>query len=171
MSGPLAGEPRQRRAPGAAPRPLSGRLLTWLTWWVLMMSLWVAADDSFESDELIGGAIVAAVAAFAVELVTGQAETRFRVRAAWLPRALGLPGRVVHDTVVVFGALARSLFTKAPPPSGSFREEPVSYGDDTPLGVTRRVLLIAARSLAPNEFVLGMDSSDDVMVVHRLVDR
>ena len=171
MTGPLAGEPRRRRVPGTARRSLSGRLLTWLTWWVLLMSLWVAADDSFESDELVGGAIVAAIAAFAVELVTNQAEARFRVRAAWLPRALGLPGTVVHDTVVVFGALGRSLFTKAPPPSGSFREEPVSYGDDTPLGVTRRVLLIAARSLAPNEFVLGMDSSDDVMVVHRLVDR
>jgi hypothetical protein len=37
--------------------------------------------------------------------------------------------------------------------------------------VTRRVLLIGAKSLAPNEFVLGMDSADNVMLVHRLVDR
>jgi multisubunit Na+/H+ antiporter MnhE subunit len=159
---------RARLIPG---RLIPWRLVTWLTWWALMMSLWVAVDDSFESDELIGGAIVAAVPALAAEVVTHQAQVRFKLRAAWLPRALRLPGQVVHDTVVVFGALAKSLFTKAPPPSGSFVAEPVSYGDDTPLGVTRRVLLTGARSLAPNEFVLGMDSERDVMVVHRLVGR
>lgn len=170
-AGPLAGEPRRRRPPAAAPRPRSRRLITWLTWWVLLMSLWVAVDDSFQSDELIGGALVAAAAALAAEVVTDQAETRFKIKLAWLPRALRLPGQVLHDTVVVFGALAKSLFTKAPPPSGSFVAEPVPYGDDTPLGVTRRVLLVGAKSLAPNEFVLGMDSADDVMLVHRLVDR
>jgi multisubunit Na+/H+ antiporter MnhE subunit len=170
-TGPLAREPRRRRPPGAAPRPPVSRLVTWLTWWVLLMSLWVAVDDSFESDELIGGALVAAVAALAAEVVTNQADTRFKIKLAWLPHALRLPGQVVHDTVVVFGALAKSLLTRAPLPSGRFEAEPVSYGDDTPLGVTRRVLLVGAKSLAPNEFVLGMDSADDIMLVHRLADR
>jgi hypothetical protein len=113
---------------------------------------------------------VAAFAALAAELVTHQAEVRFRIRAAWLVRALGLPGQVVKHTVLVFAVLARTLFTKAPPPRGRFRELPVRYGDDTPLGVTRRVLLIGARSLAPNEFVLGIDAERDVMVTHQLVE-
>ena len=51
----------------------------------------------------------------------------------------------------------------------AFIELPVRYGDDTPLGVTRRVLLIGATSLAPNTFVLGIDPERDVMVVHQLV--
>lgn len=152
----------------AAPR--RRRVVTWLTWWVLLMSLWVAVDDSLESDELLAGACVAAAAALAAEVVTDQAQVRLRIRAVWLIRAIGLPGQVVQQTVLVFAALARTLFTKAPPPSGRFRELPVRYGDDTPLGVTRRVLLTGARSLAPNEFVLGIDAERGVMVTHQLVE-
>ena len=147
------------------------RAVTWLTWWVLLMSLWVAVDDSLESDELLVGAGVAAVAALVAELVCRQAEIRFQVRAAWLVQALRLPGEVVQQTVMVFGALAKSLFTHALPPRGGYREIPVAYGDDTPLGETRRVLLTAGRSLAPNEFVLGIDPDRNTMVVHRLMEK
>lgn len=170
VTGPLAGEPRKRRPPGAAPRPRRHRVAAWLTWWVLLMSLWVAVDDSFESDELLVGAGVAAAAALLADLVSDQAEVRLRIRAAWLPRALRLPGQVVQQTFLVFAVLARTLFTKAPPPRGRFRERPVGYGDETPLGVTRRVLLTGATSLAPNEFVLGFDAERDVMITHQLVE-
>ncbi|HET6187566.1 MAG TPA: Na+/H+ antiporter subunit E [Trebonia sp.] len=156
---------------GDAGQPHGRRAATWLTWWVLLMSLWVAVDDSLEPDELLGGAAVAAVAALVAELVCHQAELRFQVRAAWLVQALRLPGEVVQQTVMVFGALARTVFTKAPPPRGGFRELPVAYGDASPLGVTRRVLLTAGRSLAPNEFVLGIDPDRGTMVVHRLVEK
>jgi multisubunit Na+/H+ antiporter MnhE subunit len=169
-TGPLAGEPRRRRPPGAASRPWQRRVIAWLTWWVLLMSLWVAIDDSFASDELIGGAAVAAAAALLAELVSDQSEVRLRIRAAWLPGALRLPGQVVQQTFLVFGALAGTLITKAPPPSGRLREVPVTYGGDTPLGETRRVLLTGARSLAPNELVLGIDEERGVMVTHQLVE-
>jgi multisubunit Na+/H+ antiporter MnhE subunit len=167
-TGPPDGEPRARRR-SRAPR---GRgAVTWVTWWVLLMSLWVAVDDSLEPDELVAGALAAALAALAAALVTEQAGLRFRVRAAWLPRALSLPGQVVRDTWIVFAVLAAVIARKTPPPSGTFKELPVRYGDDSPLGLTRRVLLIGARSLAPNEFVLGIDPDRDVMVVHQLAPR
>ena len=168
--GPLAGEPRTRRPPGAGAVPRSRRVATWVTWWVLLMSLWVAVDDSLQPDELLVGAGAAALAALAAELAGHQAALRFRVKAAWLPGALRLPGQVAHDTVLVFAALARAVVTRNPP-HGEFREVPVRYGDDTPLGETRRLLLTGARSLAPNEFVLGMDPDRDVMVVHQLVTK
>ena len=167
VTSPLAGEPRRRRP---ADVPWHRRAAGWLTWWVILMSLWVAVDDSFQSDELLVGAGLTALAALAAEVASHQAEVRLRVRAAWLVRALGLPGQVVQQTFLVFAALARTLFAKAPPPRGRFRELPVRHGDDTPLGVTRRVLLIGARSLAPNEFVLGIDPERDVMVTHQLVE-
>jgi hypothetical protein len=52
VPGPLAGEPRARedRLPTAA------RIRAWLVWWVLLMSLWGALDDSLASDELLAGA-------------------------------------------------------------------------------------------------------------------
>jgi hypothetical protein len=166
-TGPLAGEPRQRG--GQQPEPTARhRAATWLAWWVLLMSLWVAVDDSLQFDELLAGAGAAALAALAAEIASHQAATRLQIKVAWLARAARIPGEVAHDTYVVFAALARTLATgKAP--TGAFRELPVAYGDDTPLGVTRRILLTGADSVAPNKFVLGIDEERDVMVVHQLV--
>jgi multisubunit Na+/H+ antiporter MnhE subunit len=151
-----------------ASRGARRRVVTWLTWWVLMMSFWVALDDSLRSDELLAGAGAAALAAMAAEGVGHQAATRYQIRAAWLLAAFRLPGQVARDTLVVFGALARTLVSRKPP-QGAFTEIAVRYGDDTPLGMTRRVLLTGAHSLAPNAFVLGMDSEREVMIVHELV--
>jgi multisubunit Na+/H+ antiporter MnhE subunit len=148
-----------------------GAVITWLTWWALLMSLWVAVDDSVAPDELLAGAGAAALAALAAAVVSRQAGTRYRIRAVWLARALALPGQVASDTIAVFGVLARTVATREPPPHGAFREVPVRYGDDTPLGVTRRVLLTGARSLTPNAFVVDLDKDRDVMLVHELVAR
>ena len=167
-TGPLAGEPRQRGNRGQPESTARHRVATWLAWWVLLMSLWVAVDDSLQFDELLAGAGAAALAALAAEIASHQAATRLAIRPAWLARALRLPGEVAHDTYTVFAALGRTLVTRKPP-KGSFRELPVRYGDGTPLGVTRRVLLTGAYSLAPNKFVLGLDEDRDVMVVHELV--
>jgi len=167
-TGPLAGEPRQRGNRGQPGPTARHRAATWLAWWVLLMSLWVAVDDSLQFDELLAGAGAAALAALAAEIASHQAAARLEIRAVWLARAFRLPGEVARDTWTVFAALARTLATRQPP-RGGFRELPVRYGDDTPLGVTRRVLLTGAQSLAPNKFVLGMDEDRDVMVVHELV--
>ena len=164
MTGPLAGEPRKR------PRdlPVVRRVGSWLVWWVLMMSFWVMLDDSISTDELLAGAGAAALAASLAEVVTYQAATRFRMRIEWLVPALSLPGEVVRDTVTVYRALWRRLVHGEQPPS-TFADRPVRFGDDSPEGVTRRVLLIWGTSVAPNTFALGIDRSRDVMVVHRLV--
>ena len=161
--GPLAGEPRERAERGR----VAARVLVWLTWWVLLMALWVMLDDSFRPDELIAGAIAAALGASLAAAATGQAGTRFRLRSAWLRHAAELPGQVVRDTVIVFAALARTLATGQPPSSG-YVEIPVRYGDDTAYGGTRRVLLTWAHSVAPNNFTVGLDPDRDVMLVHRL---
>jgi multisubunit Na+/H+ antiporter MnhE subunit len=176
LTGPFAGEPvrralREHREPPASRRAAArGRAVTWLAWWVLMMALWVMIDDSLQFDELLAGAGAAAVAAVAAEIITHQADVRLRVRPGWRAAAevLRLPGQVARDTLTVFGALARTLATGRPP-DGGFAEVPVPYGEDTPAGEIRRVLLTGARSLAPNEFVLGLDADRGVMVVHQLV--
>lgn len=165
MTGPLAGEPRERRPGGPAAR----RAGSWLVWWILMMSFWVMLDDSVATDELLAGAGAAALAALLAELVCYQAASRFRMRLRWLIPALSLPGQVVRDTVIVYRALWRRLARGEQPPS-AFAEVPARFGDGTPEGVTRRTLLIGGASVAPNTFVLGIDPGRDVMVVHRLVD-
>jgi multisubunit Na+/H+ antiporter MnhE subunit len=164
--GPLAGEPRERnrkrRRPGIA------RVGVWLVWWVLLMSLWIMLDDSLATDELLAGAGAAALAALVAELAGYQAATRFQRRIEWLAPALRLPGQVVSDMVTVYAALWRRLTRGEQPPS-AFVTEPVRFGDDTAVGVTRRVLMIGGRSVAPNAFALGIDSDTDTMVLHQLV--
>jgi multisubunit Na+/H+ antiporter MnhE subunit len=156
----------RRRPPDKA--PLAGRAGAWLAWWVLLMSFWVILDDSIATDELLAGAGAAALAAFLAELVTYQAAARVRIRARWLARVIELPGQLAGDSVIVFAALWRRLAHGQEPPSG-FRVLPVSYGDDTAEGRTRRALLVGGESVAPNTFVLGIDKATNTMVIHQLV--
>lgn len=133
-----------------------------------MMALWIILDDSLETDELLAGAGAAAIAATVAELAGYQAGTRFGMRIRWLPQALTLPARVAVDMVIVYAALWRRISRGQQPPS-AFVSEPVRFGDDSPRGLTRRVLLIGARSLAPNACALGIDSETETMVLHVLV--
>jgi multisubunit Na+/H+ antiporter MnhE subunit len=162
--GPLAGELRDRKYH----RPRLVRIGTWLVWWVLLMSLWIMLDDSLATDELLAGAGAAAIAALVAELASYQAATRFRMQIKWLVPALRLPGQVVRDMVIVYAALWRRL-ARGEQPNSAFIAEPVRFGDDTSVGVTRRVLLIGGRSVAPNAFALGIDSGTETMVLHQLV--
>jgi multisubunit Na+/H+ antiporter MnhE subunit len=162
--GPLAGEPRDRKCHQSGP----ARAGTWLVWWVLLMSLWIMLDDSLATDELLAGAGAAALAALVAELATCQGAARFRMRIRWLVPALRLPGHVAADTVTVYAALWRRL-TRGEEPDSAFVTEPVRFGDDTPVGVTRRVLLIGGRSVAPNAFALGIDRGTETIILHELV--
>jgi multisubunit Na+/H+ antiporter MnhE subunit len=170
-SGPLAGEPRERSY-HARPAARAG---AWLIWWVLLMSFWVALDDSLATDELLAGAGAAAIAALVAEVAGYQAATRFRMRIRWLVPALNLPGDVASGMVTVYAVLWRRVI-RGEQPESAFVTEPVRFGDDTAEGVTRRVLLIGARSLAPSEFALGIekdstDTDSGTLVLHRLVPR
>jgi multisubunit Na+/H+ antiporter MnhE subunit len=150
------------------PVPLARRISAWLTWWVVLMALWIILDDSAATDELLAGAGAAALAASLAEFAGYQAAARLPVQIAWAAPALRLPGQVARDTVTVMAALWRRLARGEQPRSG-FREVPARYGDDSVTAVARRTLLVGGRSLAPNAFVLGLDPGRDVMVIHQLV--
>lgn len=164
--GPVAGagDPRRRQED----IPLARRVGSWLVWWVLLMALWVLLDNTIQTAELLAGAAVAAMGASLAELAQYQAATHFRMRIEWTVPALSLPIQVAKDTVLVFHALWDQLVHRRPPASG-FRALPARYGGDTPEELTRRVLLVGGKSVAPNTFALGIDPERDVMFVHQLV--
>lgn len=137
-------------------------------WWVLLMSFWVILDDSIDFDELLAGAGAAAIGAFLAELAAYQAGSQVRMRIEWVVPAIGLPWKLLRDTGLIFMALLKRLCLGELPRSG-FREEHVRFGPDSVEGRTRRSLLIGGLSVAPNRFVLGMDSEANIMVVHELV--
>jgi multisubunit Na+/H+ antiporter MnhE subunit len=132
------------------------------------MALWIIADDSVATDELLAGAGAAALAALLAEAAGYQAATRPWLRMAWLGPALRLPVDVARDTGVVFVALWRKL-AHGEAPRSAFLEVPVRFGPQTTEGATRRALLVAGRSLAPNRLALGLDAERNVLVLHQLV--
>ena len=142
------------------------RVRGWLVWWVLLMTLWIVVDDSFEIDELLAGAAAAALAALLAELASyGTAAPG--LPAGWLRTVVRLPFEVTRDTWIVFRVLARALIRRQVPAS-AFRRLPVAYGPETAKGRVRRAFLIGISSFAPNTFALGIDPGRDVMVVHQL---
>lgn len=159
-----AGNPRRREEE----LPVARRVRAWLVWWVALMSFWVVLDYSIAPAELLVGAGVAAMGAYLAELVQYQSDTHFRMRIKWALPALRLPGQVIRDTAIVFGALWRRLARRQEPDSG-FLEVSTAWGEDTWAGDTRRVLLVGGTSVAPNTFALGIDREHAAMVVHRLV--
>lgn len=165
-SGPLAGAGSPRRRDQE--RAFASRAGSWLGWWAVLMSFWIALDYSLDLAELLVGAGVAAAGASASELVAHQTASHFRIRIRWLASTFRLPGQVIRDTVIVFAALWRRLVRGEEPASG-FLDVRKEWGDESPVGMTRRVLLTGATSVAPNTFVLGMDRERDVMVVHHLM--
>jgi multisubunit Na+/H+ antiporter MnhE subunit len=132
------------------------------------MALWVWIDDSIDVPELLVGAAVAVMGALVAEVVESQAATHVRIRFEWLARALPIPLQVVRDLATVFTALFRKV-AMGEEPRSRLEEVPVRGGGDSPEDVTRRALLVAAASIAPNTFALGIDKERNVMIVHKLV--
>lgn len=150
------------------PASTGRRAAAWFGWWVVLMAFWLVTDNSIALDELLAGAGAAALGALLAEVASHQASVRFRVRRAWLAHSLRLPSQVVTETGLVFAALWRRIVRGEEPRSG-FVTESVRYGPDTPDGTVRRALIVGARSLAPNTFVLGIDRDRGELVTHKLV--
>src|SRR5689334_1208476 len=151
-----------------ATRALARGAAAWAACWVLLMSFWMILNNSAALDELLAGTGAAALAALFVLGVSARAGVRFRFRARWLAPAARLPWAVLRDTGIVFAALWRRV-TRGEQPASALRELPVRYGGTDAESVTRRVLLVAGRSVAPNAFAAALEPSRDVLVVHELV--
>jgi multisubunit Na+/H+ antiporter MnhE subunit len=132
------------------------------------MAFWVWIDDSIAVPELLVGAGAAVIAALFVETVQYQSASHVRIRFEWLAHALPIPVQVARDLGTVFHALFRQVLGGEQPAS-ALEEVPVRVGGESDSTVTRRVLLTAGMSIAPNTFALGIDKERGVMIVHRLV--
>ena len=151
-----------------AARVLARGAAAWAVWWVLLMSFWMILNNSAALDEVLAGTGAAALAALFAQWASARAGVRFRIRARWLAPAARLPWDVLRDTGIVFAALWRRV-ARGEQPASALREIPVRYGGTDAESVTRRVLLVAGRSVAPNAFAVGLEPGRDVLVVHELV--
>ena len=147
---------------------MRNRVAHWLVWWIALVFLWQLFVNTFAPAEVVAGLTAAAVAATAAEVVRGQGLVHFRPRARWLLRTGTLPPAVLQDSLTLARVLWRRI-ARREKVSGDFSTVSFESGGDDPQSAARRALYVAAISLTPNTYVLGIDRDENLMLVHQLV--
>jgi multisubunit Na+/H+ antiporter MnhE subunit len=141
---------------------------TWAAWWAALAVVWLLLVDTFQADELVVGAVAAAIAATVGTVVQRRGYIRFWPRAAWVLETPYLIGGIVVDCGLLARALWRRLVLRRPVHGETIRV-PFHHGGDTGRDGARRALVNFAVSITPNSYVVDMDPEGDNLLVHRLV--
>ena len=136
----------------------------WHGWFLACWVLWLVMAGTVANSELVAGAAVAVVAATAAVCIRGPAMRASDIVAEAGPLAAALAS-VPRDLGRMVRVLARELARR--PSTGSFEIVPFDAGDGQ-RAEARRAMATITRSLAPNEYVVGIDAEAGTMLVHRL---
>jgi hypothetical protein len=155
--------------PTRAPARRGRRVRFLLGWWALCFGLWVLLVFKTELAELVAGAISAAVAATAAELVRSRGYAPFAGELSWLRALRRLPREVVRDSALLLRAVVLRL-VRGVPIEGRFRvvRFPDCAGRD-PKAEGRRAAAKWLGSFSPNAYVVGFDEQRDIALIHELV--
>jgi hypothetical protein len=151
------------------PRPalLARRALSWSVAWVAAAALYLLLIDITDLPELIVGAGAAVLAATGLELAREQGIVGEAIRLRWLLR-VARPVLKIPADIVVVSLAALAALVKRGESRGSFRAVPFTCGQDERLETGRRALAEAFGSLAPNTFVVGIDTERELIIAHQL---
>lgn len=149
-------------------QPTTPWVALWLAWWVCLLVIWMLLVDTFDPEELLVGAVAAAIAATLAITMHRRGFVRFWPRAAWLRQTPALAWSVVVDCALLGQALWRTAVARQRVEGISIRV-PFHHGGDDGRDVARRALVNFAVSLTPNSYVIDIDPDADSLLVHRLV--
>lgn len=135
--------------------------------WLVCAGAWLVFVGNFELPELYAGALVAALAATASNVVLEDKIALFYANPGWLALALLLPRDIAVDSFRVLRVLVRRLLLGAPARSG-IRTVPFEAGGDDAASATRRGLAITYGTISPNSIVLGIDRERGLLYFHQL---
>jgi multisubunit Na+/H+ antiporter MnhE subunit len=130
--------------------------------------VWLLIDDNVAQPELFTGVVVALLALALAVVVRRSSTVHAQVRLSMLRHAWRLPLLLVADTVRVGATVLRSL-TGRRGAHGRLRAVRYRATKDSSLDVGRRVLTEWSASIAPNCYVIGIDTDAEVLLVHELV--
>ncbi|UGS38362.1 hypothetical protein [Capillimicrobium parvum] len=140
----------------------------WAAWWVISAALWLALVDRNALDELVTGAVAAAIAATGAVLVRSQRERLTRVRPVWALRVLRSSAGLVTDLPLLVAVLWRRGVLRRDE-HGRIVERPFASTEaDDPVQAGDRAAAQAVGSLAPAGVVVDVDVDRGVIVEHRL---
>ena len=145
------------------------RIAFWLGWWAVAYALWVLFVFKTQAAELVAGAVAAAFAATGAELVRSRGYAPFAPELAWTRAVLRIPKEVVMDTWRMAMLLVRH-FVRGEPVKGCFRIVHFGTGSENdPREQARRTVVGWLGCVSPNTYVVGIDESHRVAVVHQLI--
>jgi hypothetical protein len=140
---------------------------TWLLWFGALNLLWLVFISAWVLEEEALGLLASGVAATAAAAVAEQRLLEFRPRPAWLLEALKLPLRSVRESLAVLGGLAGQVRHPGRR-RGRFRVVRVTLPRGAGPEATKRALLVAGESFAPDSYVVEIDRRRRLMLVHEL---
>jgi len=134
-------------------------------WWVVLWGLWLLYVGQHHTEEVVAGAIAAALSLGVGVALARLGAYRYRVDGRRLGRAWSLPWQVARDFGLISLALLRGR------PEGAWQEIEFPVGGDDPRSAGRRALAGVLGSIAPNAYLVEFDGKRDVALVHRLDPR
>ncbi len=131
---------------------------------------WVIFVGSFAVHELLIGVIATLVATLGFFIINLQYPAKFSPSLNEMLSLWRIPWYLVSDTCKIFAVAARDLLGIKH--AGSlFRTVQFEAGSkNDSRAVARRVLAVAYTTITPNTVVLGVNASDQKMLLHELVN-
>jgi multisubunit Na+/H+ antiporter MnhE subunit len=149
---------------------LARRSRFWIAWYVPLFGLWIMLVDTFAAEELLLGAVAAAAAATAADVVRAQDLVRFRLRTRWLRGVWRIAWQLVPDSWMLAVALWRQL-RRPGSVRGCFRVLEFPREGDDAAAAARRALVTSVVSITPNTYVVGIEGEEGTILIHQLVPR
>jgi hypothetical protein len=143
------------------------RVVSFVSWWVLLVLLWTAYVGTTAKIEVLWGLGAAALAALAIEVVRAQELLHFRIDGRWLLRGLKTPATIVFDFGVVTWVLVRAL-ARGRRVEGEWLEVEFPAGDAHAQYAWRRAYATVLGTMDPNAIVVEIDAERKVAVLHAL---
>lgn len=134
----------------------------------LFFGLWLVLVDSTDEPDMITGAVCVVIAVALATAVQSLRSVHARPRPSMFRYAHRPLLALVTDSVRVTAALGAALLLRRPI-QGRFRAVRYRATGDEPDAVARRILTEWAGSVGANRYVLGIDTDNELLLVHELV--
>lgn len=146
------------------------RNVSWLSWivtYVALYGVYLLFVSTLTKPELVAGIVMAFVATLAAGVFGTVGVVHFRPALGQLLQIWRVPGNAVMDTVLVFKALGKQLFTRSGA-GGQVRAVPFDVGGPDDGNAARRALAVTYTTLTPNQVVLGIAHKQALLIYHQL---
>lgn len=148
--------------------PRIRRVFEFIATWLVAAGLYLLLACKLEPGELVAACVAGLLAAIACWVVVGAAPPRMRFDPAWLLLAGRIGLHVVTDALTVLRSALKGGWRETRPP-GRFVALDFEPGDSSPKERARRAAVVAAVSITPNSYVLGIHRGGKKLLIHQLV--